>query len=269
MPPRRRRSRLHPRASASPVRPARARAARRTGRGDGGRGRGRARVRARLRPCARPRVGRAAGRSPARRRRRGRAARPGSRAAVFDLVLDPPPRIATTGRPVHIDSATVARSPRGLVWATTSARRWSALTITAFSSASCIGNSALPARRITVLNETPRSFRVRRRRTRTIAGAGSPWHACEAIPPRSVTLLADPTGSGCGHPAPATISLGLVDPLQRPAGREINAARDGHTEPGERRPAPAPATAMCAATRRRRLRRGVRVCLRWRYDGKT
>ena len=40
-------------------------------------------------------------------------------------------------------------------------------------------------------------------------------------------------------------------------------------EPGERRPAPAPATAMCAATRRRRLRRGVRGCLRWRYDGKT
>ena len=62
----------------------------------------------------------------------------------------PPTRVATTGRPFHIASATVSPKPSArLFWATTSARRCSALTITAFSSASSIGSSARWTRRRT------------------------------------------------------------------------------------------------------------------------
>ena len=45
-------------------------------------------------------------------------------AAVFDLVLDPADRVATTGRPFHIASETVSPKPSArLFCATTSARR--------------------------------------------------------------------------------------------------------------------------------------------------
>ena len=60
----------------------------------------------------------------------------------------PPTLEATTGRPFHIASETVSPKPSArLFWTTTSARRCSALTITAFSSASSIGSSARCTRR--------------------------------------------------------------------------------------------------------------------------
>ena len=56
--------------------------------------------------------------------------------------------MATTGRPFHIASATVRPKPSAMLFCTTtSARRCSALTITAFSSASSIGSSARCTRR--------------------------------------------------------------------------------------------------------------------------
>ena len=52
----------------------------------------------------------------------------------------PPTAVATTGRDFHIASATVSPKPSAMLfWTTTSAARWSALTITAFSSASSSG----------------------------------------------------------------------------------------------------------------------------------
>ena len=76
----------------------------------------------RARPCARPRSG------------------PGCR----------PRALATTGRAFHIASATVRPKPSArLFCTTTSARRCSALTMMAFSSASSIGSSARCTRRRT------------------------------------------------------------------------------------------------------------------------
>ena len=52
----------------------------------------------------------------------------------------PPIRLATTGRAFHIASATVRPNPSArLFCTTTSARRWSALTMAAFSSSSSMG----------------------------------------------------------------------------------------------------------------------------------
>src|SRR5450755_4926805 len=55
----------------------------------------------------------------------------------------PPMRLATTGRPFHIASATVSPNPSArLFWTTTAAPLCSALTIAAFSSASVSGSIA-------------------------------------------------------------------------------------------------------------------------------
>ena len=52
-------------------------------------------------------------------------------------------RDATTGRAFHIPSATVRPKPSAMLFCTTTfARRWSALTIAAFSAALCIGRQA-------------------------------------------------------------------------------------------------------------------------------
>ena len=52
----------------------------------------------------------------------------------------PPTAVATIGRPFHIASATVSPKPSAMLFCTTTdALRCSALTITAFSSASSIG----------------------------------------------------------------------------------------------------------------------------------
>ena len=59
----------------------------------------------------------------------------------------PPTRLATTGRPFHIASATVRPKPSArLFWTTTSARRWRALTMAAFSSVSSMGSWAITIR---------------------------------------------------------------------------------------------------------------------------
>ena len=52
----------------------------------------------------------------------------------------PPTRLATTGAPFHMASATVSPNPSARLFCTTTvARRWSALTIAAFSAGSSIG----------------------------------------------------------------------------------------------------------------------------------
>jgi len=57
--------------------------------------------------------------------------------AVDDLVRIPPTAVATIGRPFPHRLATVSPKPSAMLfWTTTSAARWSAFTITAFSSAS-------------------------------------------------------------------------------------------------------------------------------------
>src|SRR5215218_10860863 len=63
--------------------------------------------------------------------------------AVVDLVLDAPTRLARTGRAFHIASATVSPNPSARLFCTiTSARRWMALTMAAFSSRSSMGRQA-------------------------------------------------------------------------------------------------------------------------------
>ena len=60
----------------------------------------------------------------------------------------PPTALATTARPFHIASQTVSPNPsRRLFCTTTVARRWSALTIAAFSVGSTIGRLAICTRR--------------------------------------------------------------------------------------------------------------------------
>ena len=150
------------------------RGSRPTARAGAAAGSARARVRGRPLPAWPPGLGRRAGRRPPRRRPPGRgdrrAARPRRRRSGPGSRR---PATTTTGLPFHIASATVSPKPSArLFCTTTAARRWSALTIAAFSSASSIGQR----------REMDAS--AQRRRAASAPGARSPRRAPRRPPGR-------------------------------------------------------------------------------------
>ena len=83
----------------------------------------------------------------------------------------PPTALATTGRPFHIASVTVSPKPsRRLFWITTAAWRWSAFTMTAFSSRSSVGRFTRWTRRRTA---SGRAFARRTASAKTCGASGS------------------------------------------------------------------------------------------------